>query len=162
VSNTAIPVWHEARRELPLVFAAGSAASSGGLACALTATGKAGPARRLAIAGAVGELIATSVMERSLGELGEPYHEGRAGRFAKLAKAFTAAGGGLMAVAGHRRRSVAAMSGLALAAGSLFERWSIYSAGFQSAADPGYVVGPQRDRINSGESRGGSVREVQH
>jgi formate-dependent nitrite reductase membrane component NrfD len=161
VSNTAIPVWHEARRELPLVFAAGSAASSGGLACALTATGKAGPARRLAIAGAVGELIATSVMERSLGELGEPYHEGRAGRFAKLAKAFTAAGAGLMAVGGHRRRSVAALSGLALAAGSLFERWSIFSAGFQSAADPRYTVGPQRERINSGESRGGSVRAAQ-
>ncbi|HKV68796.1 MAG TPA: NrfD/PsrC family molybdoenzyme membrane anchor subunit, partial [Gaiellales bacterium] len=29
VADTAVPVWHEARRELPLVFASGAAASAG-------------------------------------------------------------------------------------------------------------------------------------
>ena len=29
LANTAVPVWHEARRELPFVFAAGAATSAG-------------------------------------------------------------------------------------------------------------------------------------
>ena len=29
IANTAVPAWHEARRELPFVFAAGAAASAG-------------------------------------------------------------------------------------------------------------------------------------
>jgi hypothetical protein len=31
-------------------------------------------------------------------------------------------------------------------AGALATRWSVYEAGFQSAADPKYVVEPQRAR----------------
>ena len=54
-------------------------------------------------------------MERRLGELGEPYHQGPAGRLARLAKACTAAGAGLVALGGRRRRGVAA-AGAALAA----------------------------------------------
>src|SRR5207248_2417872 len=82
LTNTAIPVWHEARGVLAFVFAGGSAASAG-------------------------------------------------------------------AVAG----------GAILAAGTLAERWAIFRAGFQSAADPKYVVGPQRRRIEEGTARGGSRRE---
>jgi hypothetical protein len=33
--------------------------------------------------------------------------------------------------------------------GSLLERWAIFRAGFQSAADPRYTVGPQRARHGS-------------
>jgi hypothetical protein len=32
-------------------------------------------------------------------------------------------------------------------AGGLAERWSIFRAGFASAEDPRYTVGPQRDRL---------------
>ena len=73
VADTAIPAWHEARRELPFVFAAGSAMSAGS---AVALVGGGAPARRLALAGAAGELAATTAMERRLGELGEPYREG--------------------------------------------------------------------------------------
>src|ERR671921_860532 len=45
VADTSIPVWHEARRELPLLFAASSAASAGAAAAILTPPGEAGPAR---------------------------------------------------------------------------------------------------------------------
>lgn len=38
------------------------------------------------------------------------------------------------------------------------ERLSVFKAGFQSAADPKYVVAPQRGRIAAGESRGASRR----
>jgi hypothetical protein len=137
VADTAIPAWHEARRELPWVFAAGSAMSAG---AAVTLAGGGAPAQRLALAGAAGELASTTLMEGRLGELGEPYREGEAGRFARAAKALTAAGGLLMAT--RRRRSGAAM----MLAGAFATRWSIYKAGFQSAADPRYVVEPQRAR----------------
>jgi hypothetical protein len=137
VADTAIPAWHEARRELPWVFAAGSAMSAG---AAVTLAGGGAPAQRLAVAGAAGELASTTLMEGRLGELGEPYREGEAGRFARAAKALTAAGGLLMAT--RRRRSGAAM----MLAGAFATRWSIYKAGFQSAADPRYVVEPQRAR----------------
>jgi hypothetical protein len=138
VADTAIPVWHEARGELPWVFAAGSAMSAG---AAIALAGGGAPARRLAVAGAAGELAATTVMERRLGELGEPYHEGEAGRFARAGKALTATGGLLMA-ATRRRRAGAAL----MLAGAFATRWSVYKAGFQGAANPRYVVEPQKAR----------------
>jgi hypothetical protein len=148
VANTAVPVWHEARRELPFVFA-GSAAASAGAAVALASPARAaGPARRLAVAGAALELAATEVMERRLGFLGEPYHEGEAGRFSKLAKALTASGAAVTALAG-RRRAGAIAGGALLLGGGLAERWAVYKAGFQSARDPKYVVRPQRERITT-------------
>src|SRR5215212_7214165 len=36
IADTSVPVWHEARRELPLVFAASSAATAGAAAAILT------------------------------------------------------------------------------------------------------------------------------
>ena len=153
VADTAVPVWHEAGRELPFVFAGSAAASAGAAAVLLTPSTDAGPARRLAVTGAVLELGAAQAMERRLGELGEPYHQGPAGRLARLAKACTAAGAGLVAAGGRRRRGVAAAGAALLLAGSACERWAVYKAGFQSAADPRYVVGPQRARMAKREDR---------
>jgi hypothetical protein len=53
------------------------------------------------------------------------------------------------------RRAGAAM----IVGGAFAERWSIFKAGFASAADPKYVVGPQRERIERGDTRGASRRE---
>ena len=146
VADTAVPVWHEAGRELPFVFAGSAAASAGAAAALLTPAADAGPARRLVVTGALLELGAAQAMERRLGELGEPYHQGPAGRLARLAKACTAAGAGLVALGGRRRAAVAAGAALVLA-GSACERWAVYKAGFQSARDPRYVVEPQRARL---------------
>jgi hypothetical protein len=146
VADTAVPVWHEAGRELPFVFAGSAAASAGAAAVLSTPAADAGPARRLLVAGAVLELGAAQAMERRLGELGEPYHQGPAGRLARLAKACTAAGAGLVALGG-RRRGVAAAGAALVLAGSACERWAVYKAGFQSARDPRYIVEPQRARM---------------
>jgi hypothetical protein len=62
------------------------------------------------------------------------------------AKALTAAGAALMAARGARGRRPAAAAGGLLLAGSLLERWSVFRAGFASAADPRYTMGPQRER----------------
>jgi Polysulphide reductase, NrfD len=146
VANTAVPVWHEARRELPFVFAGSAAASAGAAAAIATPPEQAGAARRLAVAGALLELAATTAMEMRLGQLlGEPYRQGAAGRFTRLAKGCSASGAALVALAG-RRRAGAAVGGGLLLAGSLFERLAVYRAGIQSAADPKYTVVPQRER----------------
>ena len=147
VADTAVPVWHEAGRELPFVFAGSAAASAGAAALLLTPPEDAGAARRLVAVGAVLELGAAQAMERRLGELGEPYHQGPAGRLARLAKACTAAGAGLVAAGGRRRRGLAAAGAALVLAGSACERWAVYKAGFQSARDPRYIVGPQRARL---------------
>jgi hypothetical protein len=146
VANTAVPVWHEARRELPFVFAGSAAASAGAAAAVATPPAQAGPARRLAIAGALLELAATKAMETRLGPLlGEPYRQGAAGRFTRLAKGCSVAGAAIVALAGRRRAGSAVGGGLLLA-GSLFERMAVHQAGTQSAADPKYTVVPQRER----------------
>jgi hypothetical protein len=54
----------------------------------------------------------------------------------------------VMTAAGRRRTGMLAGAAMLLA-GSVFERWSVFKAGFQSAADPKYTVGPQRDRLQS-------------
>jgi hypothetical protein len=96
--------------------------------------------------GAAGELAATTRWSAASATSGEPYREGDAGRAARASKALTAAGGLIMAVGGRRRAGVAAGGALMLA-GALATRWAVYQAGFQSAADPKYVVEPQRARM---------------
>jgi Polysulphide reductase, NrfD len=157
VSNTAVPVWHAARAGLPFVFAASGATSAGAAAVLATPPEAAAPARRLALGGAAATMIALQVMERRLGDLGEPYKTGAAGRLKKAAAGLTAGGAGLLAAAG-RRRPAAAAGGALLLAGALCERWSIFRAGFQSAADPRATVEPQRRAIAAGERRGASRR----
>jgi DMSO reductase anchor subunit len=153
VSDTAIPAWHEARRELPFVFAGSAAASAGGAVGALTPSLHAGPARRLAVGGAAVEFLATKLMEHRLGELGEPYREGAAGRYAKASKALTAAGAAVVALWG-RKRTAAVAGGVALLAGSVCQRWAVFKAGHQSADDPKYTVKPQRRRVQERSEAG--------
>ncbi len=148
VANSAIPAWSEARRHLPFVFAGSGAASAGAAAWLLSGGVEAGPARRMAIGGAIAELAAGEAMERSLGDVGEPYSQGDSGKAIKAAKALTAGGAALMAL-GRKRRAVAAAGAGMLIAGALCERWGVYRAGFASAADPDYTVGPQRERLSS-------------
>ena len=150
VADTSVPVWHEARRELPLVFAASSAASAGACAAIFTPLEDAGPARRLAVGGALMEVGAAQVMERRLGKLlAEPYHQDEAGRYDKLAKALSGVGATVMGFAGRKRRSAAVAGGALILAGAAIERWSVFRAGFQSARDPKYTVMHQRERLES-------------
>ncbi|MHB8659571.1 MAG: NrfD/PsrC family molybdoenzyme membrane anchor subunit [Solirubrobacteraceae bacterium] len=147
LADTAVPVWHEAAGELPFVFVGSAAASAAGAAAVLVPVADAGPARRLALLGAVLEQAATYRMERRLGDVGEPYHQDDAGRYAKAAKVLTTAGTLTLAGLGARRRSAAIGGGVMLLSGSVFLRWSVFRAGFASAADPKYVVNLQRQRM---------------
>jgi formate-dependent nitrite reductase membrane component NrfD len=146
LADTAVPIWHEARRELPFVFAGGSMATAGAAASALVPARQARPARRLALIGALVELCATRLMERRLGALGEPYHQGTSGRLNAAAQLLMTAGAGTTFAARRGRASRAAGAGLILA-GGLLTRWAVFKAGFASARDPKYTVGPQRERL---------------
>jgi hypothetical protein len=144
VANTAVPVWHEARHELPFVFSGSAAASAGAAALLLAPAAEHRPARRFALAGALLELGADRAMEQRLGELAQPYREGDAGGWARLAKRFTGTGTALVAVGGGRRVALRRAGALCLLAGSFCTRWAVYRAGFQSAADPAHVIRTQR------------------
>ena len=64
VADSVVPAWHEARHELPLLFAGSSAAAAGGIAAALAPVAAARPARRLGLFGAITELVTQKVMEK--------------------------------------------------------------------------------------------------
>ena len=146
VADTAVPVWHEGRHELPWLFGASACASAGAAACAFLDPREAGPARRLAVAGVAAEAIAMHAMELRLGETGEVYHRGTAGKLASAAKGLAGAGALLLARRGRRSRRAAVLGGALVCAGELCLRWSVFKAGFQSARDPKYTIKPQRER----------------
>jgi hypothetical protein len=147
LADTSIPVWHEGRHELPWLFGASAAASAGAAATVAVPPEVAGPARRLAIGGTLAELALMETMRRRLGFIGEVYEQDAAGKLARVAKACTVAGAGLLALRGSRSRGAAVAGGTLVLAGELALRWSVFKAGFQSARDPRYVVVPQRDRL---------------
>ena len=151
LANTAIPVWREARQELPFVFAGSAAAGAGAAVAALTPVADAGPARRLTALGTLVEEAAAVLMERRLGALARPYHEGDALRYRRLARVLTLTGAALVTLGGSRSRA-AAVTGAALAlGGGAARRWSVLKAGVASALDPRYTVAPQRARLEGGD-----------
>jgi hypothetical protein len=154
VADTAVPVWHDGRHELPWIFGASAVASAGAASCVFLRPDDAGPARRLAIVGVLAEGALMQLMERRLGKVGEVYSEGEAGRFSQAAKGLATVGAALLARRGRRSRAALVLGGAMVCAGELCLRWAVYKAGFQSARDPKYVVESQRKRV---EQRGTKV-----
>lgn len=157
-SDTATPLWHQAYREMPFLFVASGQGAGAGLNLLLNKPSETTPVRRLAAVAAACDLTADHLMERRLGEEGQPLHEGRAGRLHRAAQVLTAVGGVASLLAG-RRRSVAALAGASLIAGSACTRFAIYYAGLASAKDPVYTVRPQRRRFADKLAQGRSVTE---
>lgn len=147
ISDTAVPVWHEGHREMPIVFVGSAATAAGGLGMLAAPAAQAGPARRGAVLGAATELAGLAAMRRRLGDLAEPTHTGTAGKLLRAAEVLTSAGAIGTALLGRRSRTAAAVSGLALLAGSACTRFGLFHAGVASARDPKYTVRPQRDRL---------------
>ncbi|GAB48320.1 NrfD/PsrC family molybdoenzyme membrane anchor subunit [Mobilicoccus pelagius] len=146
LADTATPTWHSSYKELPFVFVGSAMAAAGGAAMVTTSPRETAPARRMALGGAVLEVGAHRLMERSMGLTAEPLHTGKAATYLKVSKACMYAGAALTAVGG-RRRPLAVLAGLALNAGSALTRFGVFEAGIASAKDPKYTVVPQRERI---------------
>ena len=146
LADTATPSWNSARNELPFLFASSAAAASAGMGMLCAPVAEAGPARRLAVGAAIAELAIERRMEASMGLAAETLHAGSAGRLMKAARVLTITGG-VGALGARRSRIVAAVSGVALLAGSACTRFGIFEAGQASARDPKYTVVPQRERM---------------
>ncbi|MDL5160567.1 NrfD/PsrC family molybdoenzyme membrane anchor subunit [Actinomycetospora termitidis] len=149
-SNTAVPTWHEAHRHLPVLFAGSAAAAGGGFGLVASSVRDNEPAARLGVLGAAVELATEQKMTRDLGMLADVYEKGRAKTLMTASKACLVAGA-VGAVLGRKRRWAAALSGVALMAGSALTRFGVFDAGIASANDPAHIVVPQRERIRRRE-----------
>lgn len=119
-----------------------------------TPVAEAGPARKLAALGVVGDVVAMRVMERRMDPVAaEPLHEGKAGAMLKWSERLAAAGG-LGALLGGRNRIIAAASGLALLGASALTRFGVFEAGLESAKDPRYTIEPQKKRLAARRAAG--------
>jgi hypothetical protein len=154
LADTATPTWNAARNQLPFVFVSSASLASGGLAMITTGVDEAGPARRLAVLGVVGELAAMRLMQQRMDPIAaEPLHLGNAGRMLRWSEGFAVAGG-LGALFGGRHRGVAVASGLCLLTASALTRFGLFEAGIHSAKDPRYTVEPQRRRLAARRAAG--------
>ena len=154
VANTAIPAWHDARRELPFLFGASSLATAGAAGAVLVPSSHAGPARRLALGGVVAEGATSLVIRQRLGLTGEVYRTGKAGRLMMISRLCSVAGAILLGGRGRTSRGAAAAGGSLVLAGGLALRFGVMEAGKASAADPRYTVEPQRKRLEETQGRG--------
>lgn len=151
LADTAVPAWHDARRELPFLFVSSAATAAAGLGLACAADDETAPVRNLALIGGTAELTAETLLERRL----EPvvrgaYHDGIAGALLRTAKVLTVAGS-LGAAFSARSRSVRLASAAALLAASACTRFGVYHAGAASAENPAATIEPQRTRLAAGD-----------
>jgi formate-dependent nitrite reductase membrane component NrfD len=154
LADTSTPAWNDARDELPFVFVSSASLASAGLAMITTPVAETAPARKLAVFGVIGDLVATQVMHRRMDPVvAETLHEGRPGTLLRLSEALAVAGG-IGTLLGGRRRGVAAVSGLALVAASALTRFGVYEAGVRSAKDPRYTIEPQKRRLAARRAAG--------
>ncbi|MGW2375769.1 NrfD/PsrC family molybdoenzyme membrane anchor subunit [Kitasatospora sp. NPDC001683] len=79
IADTAVPSWHDGRRELPFAFGGSAVSAAAGLGLLAAPAAQNGPARRAAAFGAALELGATRVMTGRMGLSAEPLRTGRAG-----------------------------------------------------------------------------------
>ena len=134
IGNTSVPIWKATRRELPLWFAAASAA---GLASLLESFGR--EHRAYSIAAKAADVIGARVVERAAtaAGVGAPLRASSQWRGAKwLGLASLAA-----TVLGRPR-----IAGLLGTASAVMARFAIIDAGKASAADPRATFEPQREQ----------------
>jgi hypothetical protein len=132
---------------LLFVLVAWGGLAAGGLGLVGAPLREHAPAVLVAVVSSVAALAATQRMEHRLGELAEPYHTGRAGRYLTAAKVLGAAGA-IGALVGRRNRIASAAAGASLVAASACERLGIFHGGMESARDPRYTVSMQRRRVD--------------
>jgi formate-dependent nitrite reductase membrane component NrfD/hemerythrin superfamily protein len=157
ISDTAIPAWHDAHRELPFLFTSGAAASAGAMGLLVAPHERREAMRALTALGAATEIAAVRVMRRHLGRsvVGEVYDRGAPHTLGLMAEGALASGA-LLVVFGGRSRSVARVGAVVALIGALLERFAVVQAGRDSARDPKYVVTPQRQRMEAPMTTAGS------
>src|SRR5699024_7453621 len=154
LGNTVVPTWEAGRGHLSYLFASSASLAAGGAAMVTTPVAETRPARMLAAAGVVGDVVAMRRMKASMHPLeAEPLETGRAGRLLTWAERLAVAGG-IGAVLGGRNRYLAAAGGAALLASSALTRFGVLYAGLESVEDPRRVVEPQKQRLAARRAAG--------
>jgi formate-dependent nitrite reductase membrane component NrfD len=148
ISNTAVPVWHEARASLPALFMGSAVASAAQILKLLPKLPW--QARRavniFGIAGSIAELAAGYVVEQQVGRVpavGRPLHCGLSGVLWNASKVMTIAG--LTLSIFGRSRGTHRAGALLGTAGAIALRFAIFHAGKASVRDPQATFQLQRD-----------------
>lgn len=154
LGNTVVPTWEAGRGHLSYLFTSSASLAAGGAAMLTSPVAEAGPARLLATAGVVGDVVSMHLMKESMHPLeAEPLETGRAGTLLKWSERLAIAGG-IGTLLGGRNRYVAAASGAALVAASALTRFGVLYAGLESVKDPRRVIEPQKARLAARRAAG--------
>lgn len=139
LANSAVPVWLETRKSLPLLFGASSASALASFFELLPMRRREREiVRRFGLMGRAGDLAAGYAVERAASAnptVGAPFRQGLPGALWKAAKYLTAASLALTLVPGRgdTKRRLAGALGIA---GGFALRYAVFHAGKVSAADP--------------------------
>ncbi len=152
LNNTAVPVWQETRKTLPVLFLfSGVAGASALLQLLSIEEHEDSVVHKFSVAGGAAELLTSVLVEREL----EPHphirktlHEGTPGLLWKMGNILSAAGLILALIPGRSKPKKAAAA-LLEASGALSMRFAIYKAGQASARHPESITELQRRK--SGE-----------
>lgn len=154
LGDTAVPTWSAGRNHMSYLFTSSASLASGGAAMMTTPVEQARPARVLAAAGVVGDVLASRAMKESMHPLeAEPLETGRPGQMLEWAERL-AIGGGVLAVLGGRSRALSMAGGAALVAASVLTRFGVLEAGLESTKDPRRVIEPQKARLAARRAAG--------
>ena len=147
LSQTAVPVWQQAYRTMPILFlASGTAAASAFLEFFDLNHQESTAAQRFGLMGKAIELTAMFTLERDVARVervARPLHQGVSGALWKSAKVLTIASLILSVTPGHSRTK-RVISGVIGSAASLCLRFGVYYAGKMSARDPRATFASQR------------------
>lgn len=150
VANSAVPVWQEGRRVLPILFGASAISAAGGIIGMFPGLNpeEVRIARTFTAIGAMAEVTCSKLMERDVSrveQVGRPLQQGLSGALWKTAGVLSAAALGVTLFPGrsHRKR---ALAGALAALGSFTLRFAVHYAGEASAGDPKASFHLQRQR----------------
>ncbi|HWB86749.1 MAG TPA: NrfD/PsrC family molybdoenzyme membrane anchor subunit [Bryobacteraceae bacterium] len=133
LANTAVPLWRESRRSLPLLFAASSMASMASLFELMSLSNREqAVVRRFGTIGRAGELAASLQLEREAGPAVKPLRQGAPGTLWNAASVLTASSlvVSLLPGKGRKKRILSGVLGLL---GSACVRFAVFHAGKASA-----------------------------
>jgi formate-dependent nitrite reductase membrane component NrfD len=148
ISDTAVPAWHDAYRDMPFLYAASAASAAAGWGMLSAPLQESSSMRRLGIAAGLAELGGLEAMKRRMGIAAEAYREStKAHRYERAARVATGLGIATAAALGRESRLARAAAGAALLAGSALTRFAVFEAGITSAENPRYTIVPQRQRL---------------
>jgi formate-dependent nitrite reductase membrane component NrfD len=160
LSNTAVPLWEQTRREMPMLFAgSGMAGAASLLDFADLSPREQRVVRRFGVIGQVAELVSAVFLERRaerVERVAAPLKEGRSGSLWKTAKVLTAASLALHVLA-RRSGVMTKLAGAFGTAGSIAVRFAFMDAGKASASDPRATFHSQRAGLGAVEVTGRSA-----